>query len=435
MHSAPITEFLQELIMKYKRIELGDGIGFSTVTDEKFKTSLLTVRFITRLSKETAAENTLGISMLSDTNSRYKTIAEMSEALSELYGSGLSSFASKRGDLLVTGLSASWISGRYAIYGEDIQGEMLKIFSGCLFSPNAENGSFAKENFDIARQELLDMIDSELNSKRAYAMFRAVSNAFRGEPAALRYWGSRESAEAVTPSQAYNAYRRILETAQAEIIFVSAEEDPMAEKIMRDGFAAVQRKPESVSFISPSPLKPEPVSVSEEFDVNQCKMVLAFKTDSDDVKALKMFSILFGELPVSKLFMNVREKKSLCYYCSSTFTAAKRTLVADCGVEREKIEEAKAEILHQLEEMQNGNFTDEDIERALLAIDNSLCQVGDTPSSYSKWYFDCFCDNKTETPAERLEDFRRVTKERIIAAAKSMKLDTGYLMLDKEVKN
>ena len=84
--------------------------------------------------------------------------------------------------------------------------------------------------------------------------------------------------------------------------------------------------------------------------------------------------------------------------------------------------------------MQEGNFTDEDIERALLATENGLNQVGDTASSWSGWYFERFCEGRNIRPAEMMADFRSVTRERIIEAAKSMKLDTVYTMLDKEVK-
>ena len=421
--------------MEYKRIELGDGIGFSTVIDEKFKTSLLTVRFINKLSKDSAAAISLGMSGLSDTNSEYPTIASMSEAISELYSPVLGSFAYRAGDSVITGLTASWLDSRYALYGEDIQGEVLKMFSTCLFSPNVKNGEFDSDTFAITKQELLDKIDAELNSKRDYAIYRASSIAYKGEPAEMHSYGSREDVENVTSAQAYRAYLEVLETAQAEIIYVSSQDDPRAEDMLRKGFSAIQRRPVSISFFNPSPLKPEPVTVSEEFDVSQCKIVLAFKTSSDDIFALKMFSIIFGGLPVSKLFVNVREKQGLCYYCSCYFASTKNTLIADSGVERKNIEKVKAEIIHQLEEMQKGNFTDEDIEAALLAVDNDLNQVGDTPSSYSAWFFDRFVEGKVTTPAERTEQFRSVTRERIIEAIKDLKLDTVYLMLDKEVQN
>ena len=113
---------------------------------------------------------------------------------------------------------------------------------------------------------------------------------------------------------------------------------------------------------------------------------MSFKTDSDDMFATKLLSTVFGETPVSKLFMNVREKLSLCYYCACRYTYSKGSIMVDIGVERENIEKAKAEILRQLDEIKQGNITDADIESALLSLDNALTQIGDTPSSYVAVY-------------------------------------------------
>lgn len=420
--------------MNYDRIEIGDRIGLTTVIDEKFKSSLLTVRFIIPLDKSRASDNVIGFSILSDANSEHKTIAEMSEALSELYGSSISSFSRKRGDLQIVGMTASWLAGRYALYGEDIQGGMLKIFSDCLFSPNAADGAFDSELFTIEQKELLDRIESELNSKRSYVIARAAAEAFKGEPAENYSYGTKETALASTAASAYEAYRHILETAQIEATFVSAEPDPNVEAMLRKGFAAIERRPVPVSFISRSPLKPEPVTVSEEFDVRQCKMVMILKTPCEDIFALRMLSAILGETATSKLFMNVREKLGLCYYCSSQMSLTKGALFIDSGVERENIEKARAEILAQIEEMCKGNITDEEIESVILYTDNGLCQIGDTAYSYSSWYFERLCEGKIIAPQDIIEDYRAVTRERIVEAAKTLKPDTVYLMLDKEAK-
>ena len=189
-----------------------------------------------------------------------------------------------------------------------------------------------------------------------------------------------------------------------------------------------------VQFISRSPLKPEPETVSEEFDVRQCKMVLTLKTPSEDIYAMKLLSIILGETATSKLFRNVREKLSLCYYCSCSVSMTKGTLIIDSGVERSNIEKAKAEILAQLDEVCRGEITDEEINSALLYTDNALCQIGDTMSSYSGWYFERLCDGEVLTPQEIFSRYSSVTRERLTEAAKSLKLDSVYLMLDKEAK-
>lgn len=420
--------------MNYDRIEIGDRIGLTTIIDEKFKSSLLTVRFIVPLDEKSVSDNVIGFSLLSDANSEYRSIAEMSEVLSELYGSSLSSYSRKRGDLQILGVTSSWLASRYALYGEDIQKSMLKIFSDCLFSPAAENGAFDSELFSIEQKELFDRIEAELNSKRAYAISQATAAAFRGEPAENSSYGTKETALAVTAASAYEAYRHILETAQIEATFVSAEPDPMVEDMLRNGFAAIERHPVTVSFIGRSPVKPEAVTVSGEYDVRQCKMVMVLKTPSEDAFALRMLSTILGETATSKLFLNVREKLSLCYYCGCQISLTKGALIIDSGVERDNIEKAKAEIMAQIEEMCKGNISDEEIESALLYTDNGLCQVGDTLSSYSGWYFERFCEGNHKDPQEMFRDYSAVSRERIVEAAKSLKPDTVYLMLDKEAK-
>lgn len=418
--------------MKYNRTELAGDIGFSTVIDSKFKTNSISIRFITRLEKGIAADNTIGIGALTTSTGRYKTLAELSEKLSELYGASVSSSSKKRGDIQILSVNASWISNRYAIDGEDITGEMLDLVCGALFRPNAENGEFDNDSFDITKKDLLDKIESEINNKRGYALARAAETAFRGEPAENSCYDTKESAEKVTAASAYNAYRRLLETAGVEIFYVAPEENAEVCARIAEEFSRLDRRPEDVVFDSPSRIKPDIERVSDELDVNQCKMVMAFKTESDDMYATKLMSIIYGGTPVSKLFMNVREKLSLCYYCACRTIASKSALFVDSGVERANIEKAENEILFQLDEIRNGNFTDEEVESALLTIDNSLSGVGDTAGSYISWYFERLCEGEIIEPDEQYKRFLDVTRERIIGAAKAVRLDSVYLMLNKE---
>ena len=420
--------------MKYNRTEIAESIGYSTIIDDKFKTCTISVRFLTMLDKNTAAANSLAVSELSSTNSTYRSIASMNEKLSSLYGASLASSTRKRGDVQVLSVGASWITNKYTFDGEDVDGEMLSIFHDCIFSPEAENGAFGAETFEINKKDLLDRIDAEINDKRSYALARAAEVTFAGENAANSCYGTRESASDADPKSVYEAYLNLLRTAQIEILFVSPEEKPEAERIFREGFAKLLREPKACTFRSKSPVKAEVAESSDTFDVRQCKMVLSFKTDTEDRFGLKMMSVMLGEIPVSKLFMNVREKLSLCYYCACRTQFIKGAFIIDSGVEKANIEKAKTEIMHQIEDMQNGNFTDEDIENAILALENGLRSVGDTPGAYIGWYFECFCSGELLTPQQQAEKYREVTRERIIAAAKSLRPDSVYLMLGKEAE-
>ena len=320
--------------MKYTRADISENIGCSMIIDEKFKTGTLTIRFITDLDGSTAAANSLGVSVLSSSNKKYRSIAALNEKLSMLYGASISSFARKRGDVQILAVAASWLDSRYAIDGEDIDSEMLAIVRDCIFAPNAENGEFDSEAFAITKKDLIDRIDAELNNKRGYAISRASEVAFEGEPAQFSCYGTKESAEAVTSAQAYTAYRKLIENAHVEICYISPRENPGLVKMFRECFGTTERR--SVKFRSISPVKNDVRRVSDTYDVQQCKMVLTFKSDSEDMYAMKMLSTIYGETPVSKLFMNVREKLSLCYYCACRTVGSKGAIMVDSGVERKK---------------------------------------------------------------------------------------------------
>ncbi|MDE5946611.1 MAG: insulinase family protein, partial [Oscillospiraceae bacterium] len=165
---------------------------------------------------------------------------------------------------------------------------------------------------------------------------------------------------------------------------------------------------------------------------NQSKMVLVFKSENEDKYAMKFLSALYGETPFSKLFENVREKMSLCYYCASGYTLTKNTIIVDCGVENKNIEIAEKEILNQLDEIKKGNFSDEDMNNVLLSFANSLNAIGDTIGSYINWYNSAFIGKELLNPEETLERYKSVTKERIIKSAESLTLDTVYVMKSKE---
>lgn len=420
--------------MIFKNTELAGNIGFTSVIDEKFKTASLTVRFITKLDGDTAAENVLAACALTTSSEKYNTVALLNEKLSALYGASLVSTARKLGDTQILAVTASWIVNRYAIDGEDIEGEMLSLVRDCIFRPNVKDGAFEEESFKIVKKDLLDRIDGEINNKRAYALQRAAETAFGGEPAGFSCYGTKESAEKVTPGQAYEAYKRLLKTSKVEITYIIPGEDTAAEKIFSESFSSIDREPESISFVAKSPAKSEPVTVSDELDVRQCKMVMTFKSSSDDKYAVKLLSVILGETPVSKLFDNVREKMSLCYYCASRTDRYKGTLMIDSGVERKNIDKAREAILEQLDDIKKGRISDEELDSALLTLDNAFTMIGDTPSSYSSWFFTCKVEGEYLTPEEKFREYKNVTKARIVQAANSFELDSIYLMLSKEVQ-
>lgn len=418
--------------MTYERIRLAENIGFSEIIDSKFKTGVLEIDFITPLSPETSSQNASAICSINMTNSKYPSITEFSSKLNSLYGSNIFSKVNRISDFQINSIGASWLDSKYALEGEDIETETVKILLDCIFSPDIKDNAFNQNVFEIAKKDIQAKIDSEINNKRGYAVRQASKIAFRGEPAENNSYGTSETLKEVTSESAYSALQNLIRNSQIEISYVSAQKNDKIRKILSDVFGKLKRNGNTYKFISFSPIKPSPEEFTETLDVNQSKMVLVFKTKKDDKYAMKMLSALYGETPFSKLFANVREKMSLCYYCSSSFSRAKNCIFVDCGVETKNIETARNAIIGQLDEIISGNFSDEDMQNVLLALENSFSGIGDTAGSYINWYKSAVYEGEYLTPEQTLEKYRNVTRERIIECAKSLVLDTVYVMKSKE---
>lgn len=414
------------------RRKIADGVYFSSITDKRYKKNLISVAFSTQLSEDTATENVIVPVLLTKCNSKLPTYKAFNNKMSRLYASGIGGTAGRQYDLQTISFGAYYLDDIYALSGEKMTGIMTDILIDCLTSPVTENGVFSEKFVELEKKTVIDNIETAINDKRSYAIERAMKTICKGEPASVCSYGTVEKAKLITPDSAYKAYRRMLETMPCEIICTGCSDfDGVAEKFAA-AFEKAGRHDIENTTIDLSPVKTQTEEVTERLTVNQSKLVLGFKSHSDDDAALVLLQKIFGGTTSSKLFRNVREKMSLCYYCSAARNDLKGIMLVNSGVENENIEKTKEAVIDQLEEIKNGNFTNEDINFAEMAIKNDFKSVADSAGNVSNWYFDCIRKNDIVTPEEKLGRYLGVSKERIIAAAKSMVLDSVYVLTGNE---
>lgn len=414
------------------RRKIADGVYFSSITDKRYKKNLISVAFSTQLSEDTATENVIVPVLLTKCNSKLPTYKAFNNKMSRLYASGIGGTAGRQYDLQTISFGAYYLDDIYALSREKMTGIMTDILIDCLTSPVTENGVFSEKFVELEKKTVIDNIETAINDKRSYAIERAMKTICKGEPASVCSYGTVEKAKLITPDSAYKAYRRMLETMPCEIICTGCSDfEGVAEKFAA-AFEKAGRHDIENTTIALSPVKTQTEEVTERLTVNQSKLVIGFKSHSDDDAALVLLQKIFGGITSSKLFRNVREKMSLCYYCSAARNDLKGIMLVNSGVENENIEKTKEAVIDQLEEIKNGNFTNEDINFAEMAIKNDFKSVADSAGNVSNWYFDCIRKNDIVTPEEKLGRYLGVSKERIIAAAKSMVLDSVYVLTGNE---
>lgn len=419
------------MAIEYRREKIGEGINFNTIINKRQKTNTLLINLITGLSKETAPDNAIIPYILSNSNETHPTLTELSRELQALYGASIKGTVTKAGDSQVMTLIAGCINDRYTLEKEKITGRLAEILIECLTSPNSEGERFYEKDFILKKQELIDDIQAEINDKRSYAFKRAGLNIYRGEPAAVSVKGDMNTAKLITGASSYGKYKKLLGEAQCEITFVGAEGSENIKSMFKNAFSQIARNYAGDNSSELSAPKKEVLRVTETLEIAQSKMVIGLKTDCKNAPAMKLMNAVFGATPFSKLFMNVREKYSLCYYCSSGINDKKGVVYIDSGVERENIKKTEEEIINQLNAVREGAFTDEEITNARLALINTLRGVNDSARSIADWYFQQNYRKTSFSPEDEIERLNAVTKEDITAAAQSLILDTVYVLTHK----
>lgn len=407
---------------------IGKSIDFVSIAEPKFKTNTIEMIFMLPAGKQNNSAYALLEALLTSTSGAYPSIAAMSKKLGSMYGATLKGSTIKRGDVLQLSLTASVIDNSYALEGEDLLSELTELLLGCLFAPNAANGAFSETDFRIEKQDLLDAIEAEINDKRAYATDRAIAAAFEGEPFAYPLDGTAEDVELLTPASVYEAYQKLLREAVIRIYHVGAAAAPQLVDRFRAAFEGIDRCPAALTYKTPSPCKASPVRVTEPMAVTQSKLVIVFKGETPKKYAMNLMNLMFGGSPFSMLFNNVREKMSLCYYCSSRYVASKQAVFVSSGVELENAEKAHEAILAQLDAVRRGEFDDEMLENAKRSAVNSLHGIGDTPFSCIGWSHGRFCEEEAMELEEIVAAYRGMTRQDMIDAANVLREDTVYLM-------
>lgn len=415
------------------RTQIGEKIHFNHVIDSKFKHNRLSVNFVMPLERETASDNAVVPFILRKGCRECPDFTSLNARLADLYGASLDADVSKYSGYQVLEISIRGLDDRFALDNEDITRECASLLASVVLDPKLdENGLFFEPDVASERQYVIDTIESLINEKRGYAISQCMQLMCEGEPVAVRRYGYIENAGKITPESASNAYRRMLGTAPVEIMFTGSGEPASAEKIFRERFAGLKRDSFDYELAKLRTTAEKVREHTETMELSQSKLVMGMRCGDiktrEQITAARVFAAMFGGTPFSKLFANVREKLSLCYYCAARFDVATRLLLVDSGVEAENKQKAQDEILVQLEALKNGDFTDEELANTKLLLNNSIRTTSDSLSSIEGWYITQILRGQSVTPEEDVLNINTVTREQIIAAAKQITLDTVYFL-------
>ncbi len=415
------------------RQRIMDNVYLTYIPSEKFKTSFLSAQMLVPLERETAPLNALLVNVLSRGTISYPDMESISRRLDDLYGARMEPVVRKKGENHVFGFIASCIDDCLLPEGERVLEPLADLLGELFTSPVTKNGRLRNDYLVNERDNLVDLILSDINDKRLYTSHRLIEEMCADEAYGISRLGKADEVEKISLKKLNAYYQSVLPTGRMELYYCGSAPEKRIVGMFRRAFAALPRS--DAKEIAPTKRKTPPAEcrvIRETMDVTQGKLCIGLRTESADAAATMMMNAMFGAGSTSKLFMNVREKHSLCYYISSSNHWKKGLITVSSGIDSENYQQSVDEIFAQLTAIQNGDWEDWEMENARSALRNSLRTMEDSAGAMEDFTMGQLATNGEETIEGLLSAIESVTPQRIRDAARAVKPDTIYFLSDKE---
>jgi len=411
---------------------LAENFNFYSLPSSKFKTNLLSIYFHVPIQRETVTKLSLVPPVLERGCEKFPTLADICKHTDELFGASYDFGVRRKGDNAVMHFTFEFAQDKYI--GENIARRAMEFLRQVIFFPLTENGEFLPDYVAQEKDNLARFIEGIINDKREYAGHRCMEVMFEGEPFGIPEHGFVADMPAIDGKNLYEFYKDIVTNHQVDI-FLSGEFDEAAviEQLKSVFSAEIAPREQRTSKTEIAIERGGDVKfVTENMEVAQSKLTMGLTCQCCptvwEYFPLMVCNAIFGGGTFSKLFMNVRERLSLCYYVGSRVDRFKGIMTVSAGIAPDKFELTKSEILRYLAEMQAGIFDDGEIDAAKKYITNGLKSMKDSLYVMEDYTLSQSLFGQKLPLDEFIENIQRVTKDDIVTAANKIKLDTIFLL-------
>ena len=426
--------------LKHQKQEIKKGITLHNLNNDKFKTNLIAIFLTTPLTREYVTYNAVLSAVLRRGSKNMPTQEEISKTLEGMYGADFDCGLNKTGDNHVLKFYLESLNDQYLPQDtENLLKDSIQKLAEIVFNPYLEEGSFKKEYVEQEKENIKQRIQARKDNKAAYARSRCVEEMYKGEPAGLFRFGYVEDLEKINQQNLYEYYQKLLAECKIDLFVSGKIENEEILQIVNENEEIKNLKPRQAKYIingiEAKQEKPER-TVEEKLEVSQGKIVIGCDLlfNEEDLKdenlrcQAMLYNSLLGGSANSKLFQNVREKASLAYTVGSNYVRYKSNIFISAGIEIENFNQTMDIIKKQIEDMKNGDFTEEQIENEKKGILSQINTIDDEQDTEIIFFFGQELTNIQEGIEEYKEKIQKVTKEQIQNVASKVKINTIYFL-------
>ena len=415
--------------------DLNNRIGF--YKSRKFKNNAISVIIPVGMGENVTGYNVLS-QVLKRGTERFATSSEISRYLQDMYGSFFDIIIGKRGDKLFLTFYISFLDNRFTLYGEDLWEKAVELVKEVIYRPRLVDGRFQS---DIVSQEIEDQklyIQSQYDDKGHYNSIKVMEQGLLDSYSKPEF-GTMEELAALDGEVLLELWKD-LRSREAYIQAAGNIEDEsrvseLLSGIFDEANGGLRAGRGLHDHVEPVFVKDLP-KVEESMKINQGKMSLLYSTNTDifrgDYFSLAVMNSIFGGGAHSKLFNEVREKHSLCYYVYSTFDKFKGVMTISSGVDFKNFDKARELIELELEKMKSGDFTDEEIAMSKTRLKATLVSMEDSMYNTMEYISSLRVYGIGYTVEDVIKSIEEVDRDRIMAVAGKLEFITSHYLVKEE---
>lgn len=241
---------------------------------------------------------------------------------------------------------------------------------------------------------------------------------FEGHPLGRDIAGTPESMMAMTREDVIE-YRDKFYVPNNMVVVLAGKVPEHAEELLEKTFGSVEKDSLINSEEPYVSSKEKGVTVRRQFkpELKQIQVSVGFETvgrDHDDQPAINILANILGGAMSSRLFIEVRERRGLCYTVRASADAYKEVGIFSvrAGLDSERLTLAMETIFNELEKVKKEGVTAQELDYAKDHIEGSLKLQMENSSNRAELYGrqELFY-NEVETLEERIAKYRKVTLE------------------------
>ena len=418
--------------MKLQSISIAKNALLSYINTNKFKTEALGLSLSIPLTPRDYLCNMLLSGVMRRGTERLPSHAAVNRELDMLYAAVVEISSNTCANMLSLNVGADFLADRHVPDGTDVFGGVIGVIGELLTSPLKKDGLFDADTLNSEITIVRDALLAERNNTRAYAAMRCKELLHRENQNYPTLEYLLDNIGTVNSAELTAYHEKLLKNAELSVFYVGSNDGESVAKCLEEAFGEKLGYGKMLCASGVISDSRELAYAEEKMDVSQAKLSMGFVTGAgynrEDRHAAILLNEILGASPSSKLFMNVRERQGLCYYCSSSYSAVSGNIMVSCGFDESNKEKVVSEILAQLDAIKNGDISDAELTCARNSLGYSYAQIYDSPFSLQAFYATRACFGVTETVEECRDALMSVTCEDIVRLAGKIRYDSCFFV-------